>query len=313
MAKKKANNIVISDEELVPTTLGTYSNKGRSPLIVFFILAIFLLIAFYMPNIQKSINKFLGKESNTQNNNNTPNVPGIPDTPDTPDNPEVEDVKYDISTDTVIDGEKFKIDNIGFTYGELSLSVSSKTSVDLNPYFIELYNSDNMFLGRVKLSDDNLTAEDSVTYNYNIPSDSTKMSIVKKTLDDYPEVALSYNDKNEGIMTCKNTLGEEYIYTFVSDQLSKVVYSFKLSSSDENYMVTYNNYSELDNKYKSIDNVSSSLINSDNGFDYTLSLNLDSISSDDIKQIMFDGIYKIKTQAKEVKFVSEAKNYTCSV
>ena len=57
MAKKKANNIVISDEELTPTTLGTYSNKGRSPIIVFFILAIFLLIAFYMPDIQKSINK----------------------------------------------------------------------------------------------------------------------------------------------------------------------------------------------------------------------------------------------------------------
>ena len=62
-----------------------------------------------------------------------------------------------------------------------------------------------------------------------------------------------------------------------------------------------------------MDNVTSSLITSENGFDYTLSLNLDNVSSDDIKQIMFNGIYKIKTQAKEVKFISEARNYTCDV
>ena len=316
MAKKKINNVVINDQELMPTTLGVYSNKAKSPIIVFLILAIFLAIAFFMPDIQKSINKFLGKDDNAANNGgggNKPITPDNPDNPNNPDNPTNEDIKYDISENTVIELDNFKIDNIRFSNGTLSIVVTSKSTVNLNPYFIELYNANNTLLGRAKLSDDTLEADKTVPYSYVIPTESIKLSVVKKSIDDYPEVNLSYNERNEATMTCISPYNEEYIYTFVSDQLSKIVYSYKLSSTDENYESGYNNYLELDNKYKAMDNVSSSLIRSDNGFDYTLNLNLDNISSDTIKEITFDGIFKIKSQAKEVKFISEAKNYKCNI
>lgn len=316
MAKKKTNNVVINDQELVPTTLGVYSNKAKNPIIVFLILAIFLSIAFFMPDIQKSINKFLGKDNETSNNGgggNTSVVPDSPDKPDISDNPVEEDTKYDITSDTTIDLNTFTIDGINHLNATLSLNVNAKSGTDLTKYFIELYDSDNMFLGRNKLSDEVLSAGSSKTYNYIIPNNSAKMSIVKKSLDDYPDIKLSYNDQNEAILTCNNANNEEYIYTFKSDQLSKIIYSYRLSSTASNYNEYYARYMTFDTKNKVLEGVTSTFINSDNGFDYTLILNLDSISTDNIKEINLEGLFKIKTQAKEVKFIIESKNYTCKL
>ena len=316
MAKKKTNNIVINDQELIPTTLGTYSNKAKSPVIVFFILAIFLSIAFFMPDIQTYINKLQGKSTNTGNNggNNNNNNPNNPDNPDNPDNPVPNEVeKYDINETTVITENNFEISGISNINDVLTLTVSSSSGANLNQYFIELYNADNMLLGRVKLSDETLSSDGKATYTYDIPENASKMSVVKKTSADYPDVNIAYNDKNEGILTCTNKYGEEYIYTFTQDQLGKIVYTYKVSSTNVNYSDEYNKYLSLDSKYKVIDNVTSSLINSDNGFDYTLSLNLNEISQDSISEIKLTGIYKIKTSPKEVKFISEAKGYTCDL
>ena len=44
MAKKVVNQVVIKDEELTPTTLGVYSNKGKNPIGLILIILIFLLV-----------------------------------------------------------------------------------------------------------------------------------------------------------------------------------------------------------------------------------------------------------------------------
>ena len=51
MAKKKVEPIIIKDEELMPTTLGEYSNKTKSPVVLFLIIILFATIAIIFPSV----------------------------------------------------------------------------------------------------------------------------------------------------------------------------------------------------------------------------------------------------------------------
>ena len=63
MAKKVVNQVVIKDEELTPTTLGVYSNKGKSPIGLILIILIFLALLIFLPNIETYYNKITGKDN----------------------------------------------------------------------------------------------------------------------------------------------------------------------------------------------------------------------------------------------------------
>lgn len=314
MGKKKANNIVINDEELMPTTIGTYSNKAKSPLVVFALIIIFALIAFYLPDIQKQVDKFLGKEtsSNINNNGGGTNKPDNPDKPDKPDTPDDTNKKYSLLETSEIDMGTFKISDINYSGNILTTTISSSSSVDLKNYYFEVFDSENMLLGRIKLSDDVVSESNTLYKTYELYTNASQVSVVKKTQADYPEVIINYDANNEGNLVCKNTNNEEYIYTFVSNQLTKIVYSYKVSSTVENYNEIYAKYLNLDTEYKTFENVTSTLSGSENGFDFTLSLNLNNMSSDVLNKINLSALYKVKTTPSEVKFVSEAKGFTCT-
>ena len=96
MAKKVKEQVVIKDEELTPTTIGIYSNKGKSPIGLILILLIFLALLVFLPNIETYYNKLTGKDDE----------PVLVSEEDADDDEESSKVtKYPISAETVIESQ----------------------------------------------------------------------------------------------------------------------------------------------------------------------------------------------------------------
>lgn len=313
MAKKNQNNVVISDEELTPTTLGVYSNKTKSPIFIFLIIIVFLAIAFFLPNIQEYLDKLSDKTTNTNINNPEPDNPDTPVNPDNPDNPDTpSDDKYSFTSDTTVENDYFKLSNISVSDNVLQLTVNSKKDVNLDSYYLEVFDDSDTLLGRIKLSEEKLSDEQSSNFKYKFLSGGTKFRLVERTENDYPEVNLSYNENNMASLTCSNGSGEKFIYEFTANQLVKVIYSYQLSHDASNYYDEMRKYIDMDNQYKQIDAATSSLISSENGFDYTLNLDLNNATEEDLNTIAIRGFYKLKSSAGAVKFKIEASGYSCN-
>ena len=63
MAKrKKLKNVVIAPDELKPTTIGYLAEKKSNPLFLLFIFAVLFLFLYYIPDINKYIEKKRGND-----------------------------------------------------------------------------------------------------------------------------------------------------------------------------------------------------------------------------------------------------------
>ena len=128
-------------------------------------------------------------------------------------------------------------------------------------------------------------------------------------MSDYPNVTLNYNDEMQAYLVCKSG-NKIYSYLFLDDNLSKITHTYTLSyTGDDSYYSLYQEYQSKANQYNLIEGVTSSV--SDNGNSFSYIFNVDLLTAD-ISTISDDNIYKAKTTPKEVKFIEEAKGYTCS-
>lgn len=309
MAKKNVTPITIKDEELVPTTLGVYKNKGANPVLVFFILGLFLLIAFFMPNIQTYVNKLLGKDVdkttiNNGGNNVDPNNDPEPE-------PTKEIVKYDINGEVTAEGEDLIINNISLNGTVLSMTISAKenASVDTSDIFLELFDVENTFLGNVKLGDFKASSSSPTNKTYNVNQNASKFSIVKKTEADYPQVELVQNENGESSLTCKSG-SNTYVYRFLSNQLISETYTTSYSNDfSETYNETLTRYNNEAAKLNAYDGVTSSVMSNEQGFTYTYNVDL---SKADLSLIGDNNLLKYKSSPSAVKFISEAQGYNCN-
>ena len=72
MAKrKKLKNVVIAPDELTPTTIGYLAEKKSNPLFLLFIFAVLFLFLYYIPDI----NKYIEKKRGNDYTNNVPSEP----------------------------------------------------------------------------------------------------------------------------------------------------------------------------------------------------------------------------------------------
>ena len=211
MAKKVVNQVVIKDEELTPTTLGVYSNKGKNPIGLILIILIFLALLIFLPNIETYYNKLIGKD-------NEPTFTTDEEITDDDDNNETEVKKYPISSETVIEESNYTVSNIGFTSNILTLSIANNgtDALDLDDYYLELYNDKDVFIERVKVSEKVLATSSSDNFTYTIKTQPTQIVFIKRTKDDYPKVELRTNEMKQGVLSCIKA-NEQLIYTFSSD------------------------------------------------------------------------------------------------
>lgn len=315
--RNKKEQIVINNEELQTTTLGYLEDEKRGPFGLIFLFLIFIVFAFFLPEITNYVNKLMGK--------NTTGIiePTIdPTKKDDKDNNEEEAKMYDIADSLTFDYTSIKFsefkkyeDNNKY-YISFRLDNNSDKMIDLSKskYFIETYSEDKTLLERhifnyTKLNTKSYTTE-IIELSYDEYTKANKIIISYKTLEDYPEVTLNIDSNSEYILSCSNSKNK-LIYTFNKD--SKLVrindtvnYANDNSSNYANALINYRN--QVAN-FNNIDGISSSLVEITTGFTVTTDVNVKTVNLNSVNNSNYYGTDVIP---KEVKFEMESRGYNCN-
>lgn len=314
MAKKKVESVVINDQELTPTTIGTLDTKEKSPILLFVILAIFLVVALFLPDINNYITNYMSEKNNNKEqvvnpnkDNEEENVP----------QEEENDSLYDYAENMEIKADLFGITNIVKKDDSITFNINNATDKELvlddYKYFLEIYSSEKMLLQRIKISYGTYKANESKEFIYELNNDAksniAKIAVLKKTVDDYPEIELTLDDTNNGILTCVKDY-ETITYTFGNEYLTKISNIVNEPySSDIAYTTDLQQYQVLAATLNNYEGVSSTLINNETGFTYTTLIDLRTAN---IVEIENNNFYEYRTLAKVVKFETESNGFTCN-
>lgn len=313
--KNKKIEIRLSDEELIPATIGTLEEvkKGSLGLIVLFL--IFILFAIFLPNITDYVNKLLGKDNN--------NVTLIPEdnivNEDEEDEEEISKM-YDLTDNLEIIYNNIKFSN--FTKYELnktyyiSFNLENKSNdiidFETNRYYLETYSDDKTLLRRHIFSNSKLNLKSYITQSLEITEEEynsvSKILITQKTIEDYPEVSLKENDNNQYTLTCeKNT--NNIVYTFDKEaNLIRIKDTINILNDNSTfYSQSLSLYQTQVANLNNTSGISSSLVEVSTGFTVTTDI---SVVSANMKEINNDNYYS-KANPKIIDFEMKARGYNC--
>ena len=313
MAKKKNENIVITDKELTPTIIGKLDIKQKSPVLLIFLFIIFIAVAIFLPDITNYVNSLLNGEKLNKTNITNNNLEKKEDT----ETLEEEITYYDYASDLEITYEAFTMSNILLSENKIYFDLNNNTNKEINlednKYFLEIYSSDTTLIQRIKISYGVLAEHSMNSYNYdldeNVSNNIAKLVITTKTENDYPEVNLNKSEDGSSILACKKGY-EEITYTFVNSYLVSInsIINYPFSNTGE-YITNLNNYQVMAATYNNYEGVSATLVQLDTGFTYTALIDL---RVADITLLENNNYYKYKTEAKSVKFETESNGFICS-
>ena len=282
--KKKLKNVQISNEELVPTTIGYLSSKQKGPFLLIFIFAILFATLYYMPQITNYVNKIFnpGLYAEMQEQNNY-----------------VEDstgVMEELYSDLVLNISGVKFSNFQVSNDEISYKVDDSQSKDeFTNYYLETYDKTESLLERIPISS---TSISTLAINY---SNIKYISISKYEDGKYPSVNLK-----ESKLTCTKD-EESYEYEFQTGGLSKINYVFKMTRTDDNTT----NFDEQLEKFEleasnNTNGVSVSFSQTENSFEFTKEEDLLVTSTSSL-----DNGYDYQTKAEQIAFEMSTKGYKC--
>lgn len=308
LAKKK--QIVISEEELVPTTLAVVQDKKKANVFgmiwIFIIFIIFIAGVIYLPEISAYINSYLN-----------PDVV-VPNTP-SKDNKKEDDTKdetsvkeYKIANDLEITEESFKISNFNIENNTIKFKITNLTSEVLElkdaHYFINLYSDNKKLLQRIYLQDIiSPSSEADATYDLS-DSSASIISLVKISEEEYPSHIVTVPEEGVATLTCtKNYEKVEYLLNNNKVYVTNLLY--EVNTTDANFNNLYNNYQALQTTYNNIEGVSSNITLENGLLSFKTIINLSSVKSDTLN---LKTIYPFGTDAKVIYFEMTASGYTCS-
>lgn len=308
LAKKK--QIVISEEELVPTTLAVVQDKKKANVFgmiwIFIIFIIFIAGVIYLPEISAYINSYLN-----------PDVV-VPNTP-SKDNKKEDDTKdetsvkeYKIANDLEITEESFKISNFNIENNTIKFKITNLTSEVLElkdeHYFVNLYSDNKKLLQRIYLQDIiSPSSEADATYDLS-DSSASIISLVKISEEEYPSHIVTVPEEGVATLTCtKNYEKVEYLLNNNKVYVTNLLY--EVNTTDANFNNLYNNYQALQTTYNNIEGVSSNITLENGLLSFKTIINLSSVKSDTLN---LKTIYPFGTDAKVIYFEMTASGYTCS-
>lgn len=308
LAKKK--QIVISEEELVPTTLAVVQDKKKANVFgmiwIFIIFIIFIAGVIYLPEISAYINSYLN-----------PDVV-VPNTP-SKDNKKEDDTKdetsvkeYKIANDLEITEESFKISSFNIENNTIKFKITNLTSEVLElkdeHYFVNLYSDNKKLLQRIYLQDIiSPSSEADATYDLS-DSSASIISLVKISEEEYPSHIVTVPEEGVATLTCtKNYEKVEYLLNNNKVYVTNLLY--EVNTTDANFNNLYNNYQALQTTYNNIEGVSSNITLENGLLNFKTIINLSSVKSDTLN---LKTIYPFGTDAKVIYFEMTASGYTCS-
>ena len=308
LAKKK--QIVISEEELVPTTLAVVQDKKKANVFgmiwIFIIFIIFIAGVIYLPEISAYINSYLNPDVVVPN---TPSKDNKKED-DTQDDTSVKE--YTITNELEIAEESFKISNFNIENNTIKFKITNLTSEVLElkdaHYFINLYSDNKKLLQRIYLQDIiSPSSEADATYDLS-DSSASIISLVKISEEEYPSHIVTVPEEGVATLTCtKNYEKVEYLLNNNKVYVANLIY--EVNTTDVNFNNLYNNYQTLQTTYNNIEGVSSNITLENGLLSFKTIINLSSVKSDTLN---LKSVYPFGTDAKVIYFEMTASGYTCS-
>ena len=203
------------------------------------------------------------------------------------------------------------------TNNTITYSVTNNTKayqdMEVLNYYLEIYNNEKTLIERVKLVPEGLLAGGAFeTFTRPITNTSSTtigyLVLVKKTLDDYPEVELATDGDGNSSLVCTN-VHETVTYDFKDNALKSVTSIVEYLNTDANYTETYSTYQTLADSYNKSNGITSNFFINAGGFNITTLIDLESAS----RTYIFNAdTFTLDTTAKEVSFEMEAQGFDCN-
>lgn len=314
MAKKRIRNIKLEQNELMPTTIGIFESKKKSPIGIVLILTIFVLFIVFLPEISDKVDAYLHPKPVTPIVKPKPNPVPTPNPGEEEDPDELASFNSDLKIDKdEISVNGFRLDS---TNNTLTYSVTNKLKEaikfeDLN-YYLELYNSDQTLMERVKITGDTaIMSGMSLTFTKKISANTASnlglVGLVSKTTNDYNSITLNTNEDGSAALVCTCD-HEKVTYKFINEELKEVTSEVSYTTTDPDYASTYENNKVLSDSYKTKTGVTSSWFEYSEGYNVTTNVNLNEASR---LYIYNADSFKAGVEPKVVKFEMEAQGFSC--
>lgn len=309
--KKKYKNMKVEPVELTPIAIGAFENRKKSSVSIFIIMTIFILVIIFLPNISSYINAYLNPEAPISNEDPPNKV-----TPSVPEDPE-EETFYAYASDLKIINEDITVSNFSVNSENhiLSYTITNNSNgqdIEGLNYYLEIYNSEKTLLERVKLASELTLANGAFrTLTKNIGSDTASqigyLVLLKKTVQEYPEVELQASEDGTTSLVCSST-NEVVHYKFKDNKLQELTSEINYTKDISNYDTMLSSQKILVNTYNNKNGVVSTLFEYESGYNITTTVNLSSAS----RFYVFNAdTFIIDTEAKVVKFEMEAQGFQC--
>ncbi len=308
MAKKK--QIVISQEELVPTTLAVVEDKKKASVFgiiwIFIIFVIFIAGVIYLPEISSYVSNYVNPE---ETDTYTPSNKAKKEE----DTTEKEKAKeYTISNELVITEEKFTVSSFVLEENVIKFKIKNLTEdvIDLNDlhYYMQLYNDNKKLLQRIYLQDivsPNSEVDASYILLDNAP---TTVSLVVISESDYPNYIVNANQDGTATLTCQKDYEKiEYILNNNKVYVTNIIY--EVQTTDVNFNILYSNYQVMQTTYNNIEGVSSNISLDNNILNFKTIINLSALKENTLN---LKTVYAYGTDAKVIYFEMSSSGYTCS-
>lgn len=307
MAKKK--KIVISEEELVPTTLAIVQDKKKASIFgmvwLFIIFIIFIGGVIYLPEISTYVNNYLNPESVEPSSGGSTTIKDDEDE-------DIEKTKeYTISSELVILEEKISLSNFNVDNNVLTFKINNLTNevIDLSDlhYFMEIYNESKKLLERIYLQDilsPSGSTDESIVLS-ETPSNIT-LAIIEES--EYPAHVVDVPDEGVAKLVCtKDYERVEYSLSSNKAYVANIIYEVDLQ--DPNFNALLSNYQILQTSYNAIEGVSSTITTENNILLFKTIVNLSTLKENTLN---LKTIYPYGTDAKVIYFELSSSGYTCN-
>lgn len=313
--KKKKNEtpVVLSNQELIPSVIGVINEKEKSNWVVVVLFIILIVFIICLPTITSYISgeKQISFTPST-NNPDKPNNPG----------PSVESTFYDFKSDLEVPIEGLLIKNFSVVRKDFTLTIENEKEVKnylvTHPLYLELYDSEQTLLQRIKLPNENISKGESINFTFELmvpTADISKIVIEEKKVSDYPAVNLNKESDGTYMLVCSKD-AETLTYQFDTEgKLYYIMDVVNYASSVENYNMLLVDYRQMSSKYNSLEGVTSNISEVGTGFTSTTTLSLEKIDFENrsVKSTLDNPAYYGKdTEGKVVYFELSAMNYQCS-
>lgn len=311
MSKKRVQKVEISNEELKPTVLFTIKERKASFLGVIIVFALFIAVVYFLPQATELYEKYTKKEE-VNNSGVVTNKPTDEEKENPDQEPEVVDEKYIFADNLTIENKDFIINNFSFNNNTLVFNVTNAKEKDVNlkskKYYLEIYNTNNTLVKRIKIAEDEFMSKETKNYNYPINSSTIGYFYLKEiAIDNYPNINLTESEEG-ATLTC--SLNQNIIiYTFKNNELKSITSTITVNNTESDYANQISTYQALATTYNTYPGVESNLSSMTDGFVFNTAIDLTKANINNFNNLNF---YARNTKPNVINFEVEARGYNCN-